>query len=69
MRASHERCARCDVWSVLTAGIHKGTLGECRREAPRIDFTKKDNAGRGIFPLTRKDDWCGRYVSEPVMPC
>ncbi len=68
MRRASETCARCDVWSALTTGIHKGMLGECRREAPRIDFTKKD-ACRGVFPLTRKDDWCGRHVSEPAMPC
>jgi hypothetical protein len=53
------RCERCDFWNPATSGLRKGVVGECRREAPRIDFTKRD--GRGVFPTTSKDDWCGRY--------
>lgn len=56
------RCDRCDFWKASTSGLRNGLVGECRREAPRIDFIKKD--GRGVFPLTSKDDWCGRYEND-----
>lgn len=68
-RSAFENCQRCDVWCPLTTGLHKDVMGECRKEAPRLDFTRKDHGGRGVFPLTRKDDWCGRFEREPVMPC
>jgi hypothetical protein len=67
-RRSSEVCERCDAWSPLTAGLHKGVMGECRKEAPRLDFSRKDGGGRGVFPLTRRDHWCGRFDREVSMP-
>lgn len=65
-----ERCERCEMWNPAVDGIRKGVMGECRRDPPRLDFTRKDSGNRGVFPLTRSDDWCGRFTTEPEeMPC
>jgi len=58
------KCERCAFWKAETSGVRQGMMGECRREAPRLDFAKRE-VRRGVFPLTAKADWCGRYEDGP----
>ncbi|MEJ5357360.1 MAG: hypothetical protein WHT06_01690 [Desulfobacterales bacterium] len=56
-------CGQCKFW-VETGGTDEGLVGECRHHAPSPGLI--DGAGGGalrfaVWPVTRENDWCGRF--------
>ena len=54
MPNSTEACETCLYWVVLSE-----TDGECRRYAPRPDFSQGQRSKQ--WPVTRSEAWCGEF--------
>jgi hypothetical protein len=74
------KCEDCKWWQLAEQRVGAWfELGWCKRNPPTMTIGQcfPDNRwdgdghpwGRGIFPLTDRDDWCGEFVSKCESPC
>ena len=72
-----EECSTCRFWKVVIAG--GSYQGQCKRHAPtrNVEIRKQSYSSgphidapgnNALWPLTRKEDWCGEFNSqdEPI---
>lgn len=66
-------CDRCRFWRPSrSSGVAARAQGDCRRDAPRIIFTKGAESTRGVWPTIAGNEWCGKFEDKHSlngMPC
>lgn len=39
----------------------QGDSGECRRNSPRVKFSRRDDEIGSVWPVVAAEDWCGEF--------
>ena len=64
-------CSNCCFWKPYQTPASKPvrpTDGNCRRHAPRLQFSRHTDDTSSVWPPTGAEDWCGdhRHANLPL---
>lgn len=61
------KCENCQYWYPFKIDEHLTGEGQCRRNAPRIISQEPPYPSYALWPITKKDDWCGEVELKKIM--